>query len=92
MIEDPRYFVMQVLHLNNVGLWKTLWPPDTQSIRRRLQKITRSTKYNLTRLEQGLINDKKRFLKNYCNLYPFQIVKLVRLPLRAIKILLQKSR
>ena len=25
LIEDPRYFVMQSIHLNNGKLWKTLW-------------------------------------------------------------------
>ena len=90
-----RYFVMKSIHENNEKLWKTLWEtsPKMKTLQKSLQnKISsKMADYKLNRFESEIIQSKRRFLKNYCNLFPYQVVKIVRLELRALQNMLKKN-
>ena len=95
LIEDARYFVMQSIHLNNGKLWKTLWgtSPKMKTLQKSLQNKTSSklAEYKLNSFESEIIQSKRSFLQNYCNLFPYQVVKIVRLELRAFRNMLKKN-
>ena len=98
LIEDPRYFVMQSIHLNNGKLWKTLWgsSPKMKNLQKSIQNKTSSSSkmvadYKLNSFENEIIQSKRRFLQNYCNLFPYQVVKIVRLELRAFRNMLKEN-
>ena len=98
LIEDPRYFVMQSIHLNNGKLWKTLWgsSPKMKNLQKSLQNKTSSSSkmvadYKLNSFENEIIQSKRRFLQNYCKLFPYQVVKIVRLELRAFRNMLKEN-
>ena len=95
LIEDARYFVMQSIHLNNGKLWKTLWgtSPKMKTLQKSLQNKTSSklAEYKLNSFESEIIQSKRRFLQNYCNLFPYQVVKIVRLELRAFRNMLKNN-
>ena len=90
---------MQSIHLNNGKLWKTLWgtSPKMKNLQKSLQNKTSSTSkmivadYKLNSFESEIIQSKRRFLRNYCNLFPYQVVKIVRLELRAFRNMLNKN-
>ena len=90
-----RYFVMKSIHENNDKLWKTLWEtsPKMKTLQKSLQNkmSLKMADYKLSRLASKIIQSKRRFLKNYCNLFPYQVVKIVRLELRALQNMLKKN-
>ena len=92
-IDDARYFVMQAIHLGNAELWKTLWPPNILNILRKLQLKTHAKeKYIPTVMEKSILEDRQHFLRVFCQLFPFQVIKLVRLKLSAVKTLIERLR
>ena len=92
LIEDPRYFVMQSIHLNNGKLWKTLWgsSPKMKNLQKSLQNKTSSSS-KLNSFENKIIQSKRRFLQNFCKFFPYQVVKIVRLELRAFRNMLRDN-
>ena len=84
---------MQAIHLGNAELWKTLWPPNILYILRKLQLKTHAKeKYIPTVMEKSILEDRQHFLRLFCQLFPFQVIKLVRLKLSAVKTLIERLR
>ena len=84
---------MQAIHLGNAELWKTLWPPNILYILRKLQLKTHAKeKYIPTVMEKSILEDRQHFLRVFCQLFPFQVIKLVRLKLSAVKTLIERLR
>ena len=97
-IQDPRHYVLNAMYLQNAPLWRTMWNTTREkAILARLQNWTKDPRDIHKRIPlsgrvTNVLRSHQRLVRNYCSIYPHQIIKLVRLPLSALENLLENDK
>lgn len=88
-----RHFLMQALHEHNPGLWRTMWPlPKSKKMLEKFMNWTRSSPSPKSKAYlQKHLASKQRLVRNYCSIFPYQVIKIVRLNLATLAQLLDDS-
>ncbi len=94
-IGDERQFIMNVQFNKNPGLWDTMWDPKAKLNLERFRKMTKDarpakSKQTFTSLDS--LKMAQRLAKTYCQMYPYQVVKVVRMRLKPLENLLSDKR
>ena len=77
------------MHSRNPNLWATMWNKKFQKTLKVIQKLTKNN--DLSKMESintsfgNLLLKKKHLVRNYCSIYPYQVIKVVRLRLGYIE-------
>ena len=96
-IQDPRHYVLNAMYLQNAPLWRTMWNTTREkAILARLQNWSKEVDVHkripLSGRLTNVLRSHQRLVRNYCSIYPHQIIKLVRLPLSALENLLENDK
>ena len=99
-IQDERHYVLNAMYLQNAPLWQAMWNTTRErAILARLQNWSKGEEHEdihkripLGERFTNVLRSHQRLVRNYCSLYPYQIIKLVRLPLSALEKLLENDK
>ena len=96
-INDERHYVLNAMYLQNAPLWRTMWNTTREkAILARLQNWSKEVDVHkripLSGRVTNVLRSHQRLVRNYCSIYPHQIIKLVRLPLSALENLLENDK
>ena len=101
-ITDERHYVLNVMYLQNGPLWRTMWNSTREKAmlkslqnwtkQQRTPEIHQRARRPLSTTVTDVLRKNQRLVRNYCSLYPYQVIKLVRLPLAAVETLLEESK
>ena len=100
MKRPNRHFVMEAMHHRNPDLWQNMWGPKDQAMLKLLWNWTKPINAKQLSMPSGNIDEKmkvnlgrqKSLLHDHCSIYPYQVIKVVRLGFYQLQQLLKKSR
>jgi hypothetical protein len=85
-IQNPRHFVMNVMFDHNPQLWPMMWDKKAGQKLKALKDWTKTYINTLPSPEtMEYMARKKQLVRKYCQLYPFQVVKIVRMRVQPIE-------